>query len=298
MFGANHNRLKTNLKVAIQRLKLLEKKQSELARKSTKEIADFISQNKYDRARIKVEHIIREDYLVEGMEIVEMYCDLLLARFGLIESTKEVDPGLYEAIASIIWVTPRLESDVSELKQITEELKHKYGNDFVTMCRSNKCGKVNERLMLKMSEQAPGDLLVEKYLVEITKSHNVPFKPDPSIAVRDPDFFYSKIEEPPSYKNTHNHNNHNNNSGSDGGSGGGSQAPNDSALMTKPIYPSTQQVSYIGFTANQPVRPPSARPKPAANNNSDDIELPRVPDGKLTDSFDELEARFNNLKKK
>jgi hypothetical protein len=28
------------------------------------------------------------DYMVEGMEIVEMYCDLLLARFGLVESMK------------------------------------------------------------------------------------------------------------------------------------------------------------------------------------------------------------------
>lgn len=45
MFGANHNRLKTNLKVAIQRLKLLEKKNTELARKSTKEIADLVQQS-------------------------------------------------------------------------------------------------------------------------------------------------------------------------------------------------------------------------------------------------------------
>ncbi len=36
----------------------------------------------------KVEHIIREDYMVEAMELIEMYCDLLLARFGLIESMK------------------------------------------------------------------------------------------------------------------------------------------------------------------------------------------------------------------
>ena len=36
----------------------------------------------------QVEHIIREDYIVEAMEVVELYCDLLLARFGLIESMK------------------------------------------------------------------------------------------------------------------------------------------------------------------------------------------------------------------
>jgi vacuolar protein sorting-associated protein IST1 len=62
------------------RLKLLEKKKTELALKSRKEIADYVSAGKTERAKIRVEHIIREDYLVEAMEILEMYCDLLLAR--------------------------------------------------------------------------------------------------------------------------------------------------------------------------------------------------------------------------
>ena len=43
---------------------------------------------KEERARIRVEHIIREDFMVEAMEIIEMYCDLLLARFGMIEKMK------------------------------------------------------------------------------------------------------------------------------------------------------------------------------------------------------------------
>lgn len=125
-----------------------------------------------------------------------------------------MDPGLYECIASILWVAPRLESEVPELRLISEELQSKYSKEFVAMCRTNKCEKVNERLMLKMSEQAPGELLIEKYLVEITKSHNVQFKPDPTIAIRDPDFFYSKIDEPP-VKPYFNNNNNNN-----GGNGG------------------------------------------------------------------------------
>ncbi len=31
---------------------------------------------------------MREDYMVEAMEIIEMFCDLLLARFGLIDKMK------------------------------------------------------------------------------------------------------------------------------------------------------------------------------------------------------------------
>lgn len=53
---------------------------------------------------------------MEAMEIVEMYCDLLLARFGLITQMKEVDDGIAEAIASVIWVAPRLQTDC----QVTE----------------------------------------------------------------------------------------------------------------------------------------------------------------------------------
>lgn len=129
MFGVfKADRLKVNLRLAINRLKLLEKKKSkvysenwllfsvnslldctssililcviyifyslahvaELAQKARKEIADYLSSGKDERARIRVEHIIREDYLVEAMEILELYCDLLLTRFGLIQTMKLV----------------------------------------------------------------------------------------------------------------------------------------------------------------------------------------------------------------
>ena len=86
--GPNYPKLKTNLRLAVSRLKLLEKKKTELALKARKEIADYISDNKIERAKIRVEHIIREDYIVEAMELVEMYCDLLLARFGLLQQMK------------------------------------------------------------------------------------------------------------------------------------------------------------------------------------------------------------------
>ncbi len=110
---SNYSKLKTNLKLAIQRLKLLEKKKSkqlnliifidkikveifffitiaELSLKARKDIADYLAIQKPDRARIRVEHIIREDNYVEAMEMLEMFCDLLLARFGLIEKMMKI----------------------------------------------------------------------------------------------------------------------------------------------------------------------------------------------------------------
>lgn len=45
-----------------------------------------------------------------------MYCDLILARFGLVTQMKELDEGLAEAISSLIWVAPRMHTDVQVIK--------------------------------------------------------------------------------------------------------------------------------------------------------------------------------------
>lgn len=183
MFSAGYsaNKLRTNLRLAINRLKLMEKKKTELAQKARKEIADYIGAGKDDRARIRVEHIIREDYLVEAMELVELYCDMLLARFGLIQSMKHVDEGLMESITSIIWVAPRMTTDVPELKTVSDQLCGKYGKEFGKQARSDEMHTVNERLIHKMRVEAPPKILVERYLIEIAKSHNIPYEPDASI---------------------------------------------------------------------------------------------------------------------
>merc|ERR1712083_1074141 len=181
--GSNYTKLKTNLKLCINRLKLLEKKKTEMALRSRKEIADYLQIGKPERAKIRVEHIIREDYLVEAMEIVEMYCDLLLARFGLIQQMKNLDDGLAEAISSLIWVTPRLLADVAELKTVSDQLIVKYGKPYGLACRENSVGTVSEKLMHKMSVQAPPKLTVEKYLIEIAKYYNVEYQPDPQVTL-------------------------------------------------------------------------------------------------------------------
>ncbi|VDL98555.1 unnamed protein product [Schistocephalus solidus] len=165
IYGCNYNRLKSNLRISMQRLKLLQKKKTEVSLKARKEVADYLKINKVDRARIRVEHIVREDYLVEAMEIVEMYCDLFISRFGLFSSEKECDKGLTEAIATILWVSPRMQADVPELKVVREQLINKYGKEFVDACLSNAASVVNPKVMRNMNLHAPPCNICEMYLV-------------------------------------------------------------------------------------------------------------------------------------
>ncbi|XP_054748171.2 IST1 homolog isoform X1 [Lytechinus pictus] len=177
--GYSATKMKTNLKLSVNRLKLLEKKKTEQAQKARKEVADYLANGKDERARIRVEHIIREDYLVEAMELVELYCDLLLARFGLLNSMKTVDESLQESIASVIWVAPRLSQDITELKVIAGQFRGKYGKEFFDICVADREEWVNSRLKHKMSVKAPAQTLVENYLIEIARSHNIPYVPNP-----------------------------------------------------------------------------------------------------------------------
>ncbi|KAJ8673938.1 hypothetical protein QAD02_005200 [Eretmocerus hayati] len=179
--GPNYTKLKTHLRLAINRLKLLEKKKTELAQKARKEIADYIAAGKPERARIRVEHIIREDYMVEAMELLEMYCDLLLARFGLIQQMKTLDDGLAEAISTVLWAAPRLQTDVQEMKVISDILTAKYGRQYADACREESLQTISEKVKHKMSVQSPSKLLVEKYLIEIAKIYNVEYEPDPQV---------------------------------------------------------------------------------------------------------------------
>ncbi|XP_046980934.1 IST1 homolog [Schistocerca americana] len=183
--GPNYTKLKTHLRLAINRLKLLEKKKTELAQKARKEIADYLATGKIERAKIRVEHIIREDYMVEAMEVVEMYCDLLLARYGLIQQMKTLDEGLSEAISSLLWVAPRMQTDISELKVISEQLSAKYGRQYADACREEAVSTISEKLKHKMSVQSPPKLLVEKYLIEIAKNYDIEYQPDPQVMEED-----------------------------------------------------------------------------------------------------------------
>eukprot|EP00118_Oscarella_pearsei_P028498 m.2293 g.2293 ORF g.2293 m.2293 type:complete len:325 (+) comp8549_c0_seq1:42-1016(+) len=323
MFGGGYRgqKLRVNLKLSINRFKHLEKKKTENAVKARKEIADYLAQAKIERAKIRVEHIIREDYLVEAMEIIEMYCDLLLARFGLIETMKTCDEGLQESVCTLIWVTPRLSTDVAELRLVSEQLTLKYGKPFADMCRANKNGLVNEKVVERLSVKAPPRSLVENYLVAIGKTHGIDYDPDPEAfddglaPMLDENPVYSlepKVplsDPPPTYPAP----------GRPPYGGVPSSAPypsqpvmphpSDKASMAYPPGPNAGFTPYPpGPSGYVPGPSPGYRPPPGAGS-SGLPPLPQVPTDSLPGAksggasgdnvdFDELTRRFEELKKK
>ncbi|KAL2042388.1 hypothetical protein N7G274_004878 [Stereocaulon virgatum] len=164
------SKLKVQLKLAITRLRMVQQKDTAIAKQQRRAMAVLLEQGKEESARIRVENIIRSDITTELLEILELYCELLLARTGLMEA-KECDPGLEEAVKSIIYAAPRTE--IKELQQARQLLVEKYGKDFALVAVENSDGKVSERVLKKLRVEPPDPELVTMYLTEIARTYGV-----------------------------------------------------------------------------------------------------------------------------
>ncbi|KHN98114.1 uncharacterized protein MAM_03875 [Metarhizium album ARSEF 1941] len=163
-------KLKVQLKLAIARLRMVQQRDEQLGKSQQRAMAQLLEAGKIDSATIRVENIIRSDITTELLEMLELYCELLLARAGLMESSV-CDPGLEEAIKSIIYAAPKTE--IKELVSVRQLLGEKYGKEFVLTAMDNSDGKVNERVVKKLSVEPPRPELVQGYLEEIARAYGV-----------------------------------------------------------------------------------------------------------------------------
>ena len=149
-------------------------------------MAQLLEAGKIESARIRVENIIRSDITTELHEILELYCELLLARTGLMEGPT-CDPGLEEAVKSLIYAAPR--TDVKELSQARAILVEKYGKEFALQAMENSDERVSEKVVKKLAVNPPSQELVNGYLEEIAKTYGVDWPKRPA----------EELGEPPEY---------------------------------------------------------------------------------------------------
>lgn len=169
------NKLKVQLKLSISRLRMVQTKDTALAKQARRAMAGLLEQSKEESARIRVENIIRSDMNTELLEILELYCELLLARAGLLES-KACDPGLEEAVASIIYAAPKIEG-CKELGIVRGLMAEKYGKEFTARAVANEGNIVAARVVSRLRVEPPSKELVDAYLETIAEAYGVDWPP-------------------------------------------------------------------------------------------------------------------------
>ncbi|KAK1416141.1 hypothetical protein QVD17_31929 [Tagetes erecta] len=164
---------KTSLTLTISRIKLLQNKRDTQLKLMRKEIAQFLQSGQEPIARIRVEHIIREQNIWAAYEILEMFCEFVLARVPIIESERECPLELKEAIASIIFAAPRC-SDLPDLLTVRNLFGTKYGKEFILAASELRPDtSVNRTIIEKLSVYTPPGEVKLKVLKEIAQEYNV-----------------------------------------------------------------------------------------------------------------------------
>lgn len=140
-----------------------------------KEIAQLLQSGQEPIARIRVEHVIREENIWAAYEILEMFCEFVLARVPIIESQKECPLELKEAVATIIFASPRC-SDLPDLLTVRNLFTTKYGKDFISAASELRPDtSVNRTIIEKLSVYTPSGDMKLSVLKEIAQEYNVPW---------------------------------------------------------------------------------------------------------------------------
>ncbi|OQS06784.1 hypothetical protein THRCLA_01211 [Thraustotheca clavata] len=264
--------------MAVGRIGIVKNKKANAAKVQRKEVSKLLAEGKEEKARIRVEGLIREDFIVEAYEILELLCELIAERVALIKSERECPYDMREAVCTLIWAATRTE--IPELNEVKNQLTKKYGQDFTAAALRNVDGCVNERVIHKLSVQPPNAYLVINYMKEIAKQHNINWVPDETQII-DP---LAPMVAP---------------TGSSIGQAAVS-GPDFAAIYAAAPPPGKVPSA---FPTVPTVAPASAPPPPSVNVTQVQQAPPTEPVRQTTDSndvpdFDELASRFANLRKR
>ncbi|KAL4563844.1 hypothetical protein LXL04_027892 [Taraxacum kok-saghyz] len=168
---------KTSLKLATSRIKLMKNKKIIQINQMKRELAQLLDSSQDRTARIRVEHVIREEKMIAAYDLIEIYCELIVARLPIIESQKTCPIDLKEAITSVIYAAPRC-SEIPELVDARKNFTAKYGKEFVSKALELRPDSgVNRMMIEKLSTVAPDLHTKLKVLSAVAKEHNINWDP-------------------------------------------------------------------------------------------------------------------------
>ncbi|BAT94381.1 hypothetical protein VIGAN_08098000 [Vigna angularis var. angularis] len=170
----------TLLKLTIPRIKLLRNRREVQLKQMRNDVSMLLEAGQETKAVIKVEHVMREENMVAAQDIIQIFCELIVARLPMIQSQRECPLDLKEAISSVCFAAPRC-ADLPELMQVQSLFASKYGKVFVSSAAdvTPDCS-VNRQLIELLSVQAPSEEKKLNLLKEIAVEHNLDWDPTAS----------------------------------------------------------------------------------------------------------------------
>lgn len=170
--------VKTQLRLASQRLGQLQAKLDSQGNVSRKDIATLLQQGDVALARAKAQKIIQDDILGDLLETLEMEIGVILEHFSELEhSSLAPSPTIVEAASSIIYAAPYVRS--KDLDMVRSILIQHFGPDFARSATGNRDNHVSSRIVRATSATLPSASLLNQYLKSVAQNYGVKWTPEP-----------------------------------------------------------------------------------------------------------------------
>ncbi|OMP09445.1 hypothetical protein COLO4_05463 [Corchorus olitorius] len=166
-------KFKNYVNLAISRIAFLEKQHRVRCQQARSDVLQLLNLGHNDRALFRVEHVIREQNILDGYVMMENYFNLLMERIVVLQNNKKCPDELKEAITSLIFAASRC-GELPELEKIRGLLASRYGKELETRAVElrNNCG-VNPKIVKKLSTRRPNLDCKLKMLKEVAPMHNI-----------------------------------------------------------------------------------------------------------------------------
>ncbi|KAL5070648.1 hypothetical protein RYX36_021535 [Vicia faba] len=177
LLGRNNFRIdkfKPTVNLAISRLAVLKNQRNARLRQGRSDVVQLLQlPDHHKRALLRVEHVIKEQNMVDVYDEIEGYLYLLIERIHLIAQERECPDELQEAASGILFAASRC-GDFPEIQEIRAVLTSRFGKEFASRAIElrNNC-KVDPKIVTKLSTRMPSLESRMKLLKEIASENNI-----------------------------------------------------------------------------------------------------------------------------
>ncbi|KAA8530562.1 hypothetical protein F0562_005271 [Nyssa sinensis] len=137
------------------------------------DVVQLLTLGHQESTLLHVDHVIREQNMLDVLMIIEGYCHLLIERVILVKNSKACPDELKEAISSLIFAASRY-GQLPELQKIRGVFTSKFGKQFAKRAVElrNDCG-VNPKIVNKLPLQRSSLRTRLKVLKEIASENGI-----------------------------------------------------------------------------------------------------------------------------
>ncbi|KAA8494713.1 IST1-like protein [Porphyridium purpureum] len=176
-------KFKIQIKSAINRAQIVKTKAENARLANEREIAQLLGQQKGALARVKTESMLRDIKQSEALDVLLVFCEMVLQRLPLIQSSQNLaalPPDCLESVCTMVYASGRC--GIPELTDATNQLRLIYGPQTIDELAAGagpNAVHINKRLKAKLDAGLPEGRIVLEHMKRITKEQGVAWVPPP-----------------------------------------------------------------------------------------------------------------------